>query len=196
MKIVVGKWLRDKNQTIALEVYSSSTAASVSGLEEARGLKAPQAGSLHSVRKPLSKPWKKPIAPFPPTPPKVYTVDSLNFRDLVQRLTGSPEFMSPSHNPTSTTQFEVPHHQRLQRVAPPPLHVAAPPLSRAEVSAPLNMFSGLDHSNHNYSNSSMNTFTSNSLGLGLNLSPSSYNWFTFPILSPGTLASLEQSTVP
>ncbi|KAE8671476.1 VQ motif-containing protein 29 [Hibiscus syriacus] len=180
-----------------MEAYSSSSStaasASASGWEESRGLKAPQAGSLHSVRKPLSKPWKKPIAPFPPTPPKVYTVDPLNFRDLVQKLTGSPEFMSPSHISTSTTHFEVPHHQRLQRVAPPPLHVSAPPLSRAEVSAPLNMFSGLDHSNHNYSNTSKDTFTSNSLGV--NLSPS-YNWCTFPILSPGTLASLEQSTVP
>ncbi|KAE8704850.1 putative GTP-binding protein engB [Hibiscus syriacus] len=175
-----------------MEAYSSSASAA-SGLEEGRGLKASFHGSLHSVRKPLSKPWKKPIAPFPPTPPKVYTVDPINFRDLVQKLTGSPEFMSRAHNPTSTTQFEVPH-QRLQRVAPPPLHIAASPLSRAEVSAPLNMFSGLDQSSQNYSNSTMNTFTSNSLGL--NLSPSSYNWCAFPILSPGTLASLEQSTVP
>ncbi|KAL4376478.1 hypothetical protein GQ457_02G008480 [Hibiscus cannabinus] len=185
---------------MAMESYSSSSAgAGASGFKEARGLKAPQAsfqGSLHSVRKPLPKPWKKPIAPFPPTPPKVYTVDPIHFRDLVQKLTGSPEFTSQSHNPMSTAQFEVPH-QRLQRVAPPPLHVAASPLSRAEVSAPLNLFSGLDHStsqNQNSSNSSMNTITSSSLGL--NLSPSSYNWCAFPILSPGTLASLEQSTVP
>ncbi|GMI68762.1 hypothetical protein HRI_000545500 [Hibiscus trionum] len=189
-----------------MESYSSSSssaaaAAAALGFEEARGLKlkatpASFHGSLHSVRKPLSKPWKKPIAPFPPTPPKVYTVDPINFRDLVQKLTGSPEFMSRSHIPTSTTQFEVPH-QRLQRVAPPPLHVAASPLSRAEVSAPLNLFSGLDDStsqNQNYSNVPMNTITSNSFGL--NLSPSSYNWCAFPILSPGTLATLEQSTVP
>ncbi|KAE8701168.1 VQ motif-containing protein 29 [Hibiscus syriacus] len=177
-----------------MEAYSSSSA-----------MKAPQAssfhGSLHSVNKPLSKPWKKPIAPFPPTPPKVYTVDPRNFRDLVQKLTGSPEFMPQTHNLTPTTQFELPHHhQRLQGVAPPPLHVAASPLSRVEVSAPLNLFSGLDHHIHTtsqnliFSNNSMNTITSNSLGL--NMSPSSYNWCAFPILSPGTLASLEQSTVP
>ncbi|KAE8695970.1 VQ motif-containing protein 29 [Hibiscus syriacus] len=170
-----------------MEAYSSSSA-----------MKAPQAssfnGSLHSVRKPLSKPWKKPTAPFPPTPPKVYTVDPRNFRDLVQKLTGSPEFMLQTHNLTSATQFELPHHhhQRLQRVAPPPLHVAASPLSRVEVSAPLNLFSGSQ--NQSFSNNSMNTITSNSLGL--NISPSSYNWCAFPILSPGTLASLEQSTVP
>ncbi|KAE8704102.1 VQ motif-containing protein 29 [Hibiscus syriacus] len=183
-----------------MEAYSSSVAAA-SGFEETRGLKAPQAssfhGSLHTVRKPFSKPWKKPIAPFPPTPPKVYAVDPRNFRDLVQKLTGAPEFMPQTHNLTSTTQFELPHHQRLQRVAPHPLHVAASPLSRVEVSAPLNLFSGLDHTipqHQSFSNNSMNTMTSNSLGL--NLSPSSYNWCAFPILSPGTLASLEQSTVP
>ncbi|GMJ08058.1 hypothetical protein like AT2G22880 [Hibiscus trionum] len=181
-----------------MEAYSSSSSAAAAlGFEETRGLKAPQAssfhGSLHSVRKPLSKPWKKPIAPFPPTPPKVYTVDPINFRDLVQKLTGAPEFMSRTHNPTSTTQFELPrhHHQRLQRVAPPPLHVAVPPLSRAEVSAPLNLFSGLD-----LTTSQNQSFCNNSMNLGLNLSPSSYNWCAFPILSPGTLATLEQSTVP
>ncbi|KAK8517456.1 hypothetical protein V6N13_127632 [Hibiscus sabdariffa] len=187
-----------------MEAYSSSAAGAALGFEETRGLKAPSFhGSLHSVRKPLSKPWKKPIAPFPPTPPKVYTVDPINFRDLVQKLTGAPEFMSQTHNPTSTAQFELPRHQhqhqhqRLQRVAPPPLHVAASPLSRTEVSAPLNLFSGLDLTtcqNQSFSNNSMNTITSNSLGL--NLSPSSYNWCAFPILSPGTLATLEQSTVP
>ncbi|KAG4115071.1 hypothetical protein ERO13_D12G076200v2 [Gossypium hirsutum] len=184
-----------------MEAYSSyAAAAAASSSEEARGLKASQAsfhGSLHSVRKPLSKPWKKPIAPFPPTPPKVYTVDPINFRDLVQQLTGAPQFMSQSHNQTSTSQFQAqqPQQQRLQRVAPPALHVAAPPLSRTEVSAPLHLVSGLYHTtsqNQNFSDNAM--FTSNSLGL--TLSPSLFNWCTFPILSPGTLASLEQSTVP
>ncbi|KAF5747282.1 hypothetical protein HS088_TW05G00002 [Tripterygium wilfordii] len=65
---------------------------------------------LHSVRKPQLKPWKKPIAPLPPTPPRVYKVDPVNFRDLVQKLTSAPEFQT----------------QRLRKIAPPPLDVVVP----------------------------------------------------------------------
>ncbi|XVF59230.1 hypothetical protein PTKIN_Ptkin07bG0259200 [Pterospermum kingtungense] len=168
-----------------MEAYSSSSSSSLALQEAKRGPKAPQPfyASLHSVRKPMAKPWKKPIAPLPPTPPKVYKVDPINFRGLVQKLTGAPEFM-----PQSDLQLPqaAPPHQGLQRVAPPPLHVAASPLSSAEVSAPLQLVSGLDHTkpeNQKFSDNSTNS-------LGLNLSPSSYNWScAFPILSPGTLSS-------
>ncbi|KAL8044648.1 hypothetical protein ABFX02_08G058700 [Erythranthe guttata] len=72
----------------------------------------PQAhrSSLHSVRKSVIT--KKPISPMPaPNPPKVYKVDPVDFRDVVQRLTGGapPEFL-----PTT----------RLQEVAPPPLTIS------------------------------------------------------------------------
>ncbi|EOX91740.1 hypothetical protein QUC31_003262 [Theobroma cacao] len=178
-----------------MEAYSSYSSSS-STLQEARGLKVAQPfhASLHEVRKPLAKPWKKPIAPLPPTPPRVYKVDPINFRDLVQKLTGAPEFMSQSQ---SSSQLQLPHHQRLQRVAPPPLSVASSPLSRAEVSAQLHLLSGFDHSAKTQNQKFLDNakITSNS-SLGLNLSPSSYNWCAFPILSPGTLSSLEQSTVP
>ncbi|KAL2348296.1 hypothetical protein Fmac_002296 [Flemingia macrophylla] len=40
---------------------------------------------LHSVRKPQAKPWKKAATPI-----RVYKVDAINFRDLVQQLTGAP----------------------------------------------------------------------------------------------------------
>ena len=178
-----------------MEAYSSSSSAA---LQKAKGLKVPQPfhASLHSVRKkPLSKPWKKPIAPLPPTPPKFYKVDPINFRDLVQKLTGAPEFMSHSQHQMSSSQFHQLPHQRLQRVAPPPLHVAASPLSREEVSAPLHLLNGLDHTKPQNQTFSDNAIISSN-SLGLNLSPSSYNWFAFPILSPGTLSCLEQSTVP
>ncbi|XVF17494.1 hypothetical protein REPUB_Repub10bG0127600 [Reevesia pubescens] len=170
-----------------MEAYSSSSSSKIAQTFHA---------SLHSVRKPLAKPWKKPIAPFPPTPPKIYRVDPINFRDLVQKLTGAPEFMSQSQHQTLTSSSQLPHHQRLQRVAPPPLHVAASPLSMAEASAPLHLVSGLDHTkpqNQKFSDNAM--ITSNSLGF-MNSSPSSYNWCAFPMLSPGTLSSFEQSTVP
>ncbi|XP_022752066.1 uncharacterized protein LOC111300714 [Durio zibethinus] len=180
-----------------MEAYSSSSSSS-SALQEGRGgLKVAQPfhASLHSVRKPLAKPFKKPIAPLPPTPCKIYRVDPINFRDLVQKLTGAPEFISQSHQQSSSSSLSQLPQQRLQRVAPPPIYVAPSPLSRTEVSAPLHPLSELDHMKPQDQKFSDNAIiTPNSLGL--NFSPSSYNWFSFPILSPGTMSSLEQSTVP
>ncbi|XP_048439789.1 uncharacterized protein LOC103928862 [Pyrus x bretschneideri] len=55
------------------------------------------------------KPWKKPaVAPLPPTPPRIYKVDPINFRELVQRLTCAPEFMET---------------RSLQSVAPPTIDI-------------------------------------------------------------------------
>ena len=57
---------------------------------------------LHSVRKSPTKTWNKkaPIAPMVPTPAKVYKVDRINFKELVQSLTCAPQFMPPQphHN--------------------------------------------------------------------------------------------------
>ncbi|KAK2356797.1 VQ motif-containing protein [Trifolium repens] len=52
---------------------------------------------LHTVRKSPTKTWNKkaPIAPMAPTPPKVYKVDPINFKELVQSLTCAPEFLPP-----------------------------------------------------------------------------------------------------
>ncbi|KAK2410437.1 hypothetical protein P8452_71456 [Trifolium repens] len=52
---------------------------------------------LHTVRKSPTKTWNKkaPIAPMAPTPPKVYRVDRINFKQLVQSLTCAPEFLPP-----------------------------------------------------------------------------------------------------
>ncbi|KAK7386351.1 hypothetical protein VNO78_26530 [Psophocarpus tetragonolobus] len=91
-----------------MEAYSSSYSSSNSSYltqkrEESKDVKQvyPLHQShnswLHSVRKSPAKPWKKaPVAPMPPTPVKVYKVDAINFRDVVQQLTGAP------HNPVQT----------------------------------------------------------------------------------------------
>lgn len=52
---------------------------------------------LHSVRKSPTKTWNKklPIAPMAPTPAKVYKVDPINFKELVQSLTCAPQFIPP-----------------------------------------------------------------------------------------------------
>ncbi|CAK8539617.1 unnamed protein product [Lathyrus sativus] len=62
--------------------------------------KSQSSSLLNSVRKPQAKPWKKTsvIAPQPSTAIRVYEVDVMNFRKLVQQLTGAPEFKPRRHH--------------------------------------------------------------------------------------------------
>lgn len=98
-----------------MEAYSMSYSASESSYvsqnsEEARGLKNgyPYSQSHDSSRKSQGKAWKKaPVAPPPATPVKIYQVDVMNFRDLVQQLTGAPEFKPQQLHPQ-------PFHSRKQ----------------------------------------------------------------------------------
>ncbi|KAK6923166.1 VQ protein [Dillenia turbinata] len=148
--------------------------------------KQPFESSLHAIRKtnPM-KHMKKPIAPFPPTPPKVYKVDSINFREVVQQLTGAPEFQA----------------KRLQSVAPPPLNLAKnTPLSERDMSKPLHTErSPLSAFYRELISDSIETtkpvkYVDHNAMFGMSFSPSSFAC-SFPLLSPGTLSSLEQSTV-
>ncbi|GAV57723.1 VQ domain-containing protein [Cephalotus follicularis] len=110
-----------------MEAFSSYSSDSSTYLPPHQGgeryLKVPESytASLHSVRKSPSKPWKKPIAPLPPTPQRLYKVDPINFRDLVQKLTGAPQNQS----------------SRLQRVAPPNVIVAKSSLYQRDVATSL-----------------------------------------------------------
>ncbi|KAF7129543.1 hypothetical protein RHSIM_Rhsim10G0095100 [Rhododendron simsii] len=187
--------------------------------------------SLHSVRKLSTKIMKEPIAPLPPTPRRVYKVDPLNFKRLVQKLTAAPEFQS----------------RRLESVSPPPLRlstntVSDKPSTTLEVlptpiaitptmsetyselmsekleiqawkqsdslaTANLMGFSPSPMSHAWYWSSeildtqpfSLDTEPwkqSESLAIGSlmgsSLSPSSHLWCSFPLLSPGTVSSLEK----
>lgn len=86
---------------MTMETYSSSNSSSKSSYlsqnTEAKGVKQVYPfkfhSLLHSVRKSPGK--KAPIAPMPPKPVKVYKVDVINFKDLVQQLTCAPEFIPP-----------------------------------------------------------------------------------------------------
>lgn len=142
--------------------------------------------SLHSVRKPPAKLMKKPIAPLPPTPPRVYKVDSINFKAVVQRLTSQP--------------------RRLQDVAPPPLNLSTSTLSDQNIATPLCLFPSPGDQTQ-----SCDTFgelvnleakpgkVSEGFGalspLGFGLSPSSLSWCSFALTSPGSLSSWGQSPV-
>ncbi|CAI8609386.1 unnamed protein product [Vicia faba] len=69
---------------------------------------------LHSVRKSPAKTWKKALI----APVKVYTVDPVNFKELVQFLTCAPQFVPPQpdlHNlPQSTNIDTVPSNNWYQ----------------------------------------------------------------------------------
>ncbi|KAK7852980.1 vq motif-containing protein 29 [Quercus suber] len=181
-----------------LSTYSSSSSSSTylsQSFQETKSAKLPQPfnSSLHTVKKPPTKPWKKPVAPLPPTPPRIYKVDPINFRDLVQKLTGATEFQS---------------QQRLQSVAPPPLNVAnstqplmynrnisvPPQLHHSTTKPPLSAVVYQDLTSREMKPQKISDSEEAAFSLGMNLSPSSLNWCSYPLMSPGTLSSLEQST--
>jgi len=66
---------------------------------------------LHSVRKSPAKTWNKklPIAPMAPTPAKVYKVDPINFKELVQSLTCAPQFIPPQPHHNLDLQSSIDH---------------------------------------------------------------------------------------
>ncbi|KAJ4714693.1 VQ motif-containing protein [Melia azedarach] len=175
-----------------MEAYSSSSSSAYLQQNNSGEAKGSFRSSIHSVRKSPAKPWnKKPIAPMPPTRPRVYKVDPINFRDLVQKLTGAePECSSQS--------------QRLKSVAPPPLNVAAhsyfggdvagaplqllPPPGKTTEMSDFYMELMSEISDAKTQKTSDCGMASNTVGLSL--SPSSYNWRTYPLLSPGSLSTV------
>jgi hypothetical protein len=150
---------------------------------------------LHAVRKSPTKPWKKPAVapPLPPKPPKVYKVDPVNFRDVVQKLTGATEFQPP----------------RLQTAAPPPLSVAALLPLPPSVEPPRDHHQQLQHiptakrvpfwavhpQDHMMSSGTEEIMKPQQMSDSSSEdAPFSQNWFSFPLLSPGSISSLDQST--
>lgn len=183
-----------------MEAYSSYSSSSSSTYSSPKAkTNSLHSSVLHTVRKSPTKPGKKPAVapPLPPKPPRIYKVDPVNFRDVVQKLTGATEFQP----------------RRLQSAAPPPLNVAQPTLSSAEppheqlqlpkaktvpfwAVYPQDMMSGTQTQEIMKSQEMSDSTTEEapfSLGM-MNQSPSSHNWFSFPLLSPGTISSLDQST--
>ncbi|KAF7129392.1 hypothetical protein RHSIM_Rhsim10G0095000 [Rhododendron simsii] len=179
--------------------------------------------SLHSVRKPYSmKIMKKPIAPLPPTPRKVYKVDSSNFKQLVQKLTAAPEFQSRSLEsmappalslPTATvsdkpsTTLELlpspiaitPMSETYSELMSEKMEIQAWNQSESLATASPVGFS-LSPMSHAWCSSEIldtePSKESESLAMaspmGSSLSPWSHMWSSFPLLSPGTISSLER----
>ncbi|XP_051127106.1 uncharacterized protein LOC127248682 [Andrographis paniculata] len=147
---------------------SSSSASTHFNPENQKSYRPPPAyrSALHAVRKlPGGKNviTKKPIAPMPPTPPKIYKVNPVDFRDVVQRLTGAIEL-----RPT-----------RLREVAPPPLSLSP----RQEI-----IMTQRNNNNNNILGFDGGNYGAISPTL-FSLSPSSMAWCSSILMSPGALSS-------
>lgn len=91
-----------KMESHSHKIYSSSFSSSSSSLashdQHEEKKEKPYLSTLHGVRSLPSKSiTKKPIAPSSPIPPKIYRVEAVNFRQVVQMLTAAPEFQSHSN---------------------------------------------------------------------------------------------------
>ncbi|KAL3526906.1 hypothetical protein ACH5RR_011562 [Cinchona calisaya] len=157
--------------------------------------------SLHAVRKLPLKPMKKPIAPLPPMKPKVYKVDSINFKQVVQRLTSAPEFQPNYHTQGAEEVAEKAPagpglgQRRLEEVAPPALdlsttllpdHFSSAGGNIDEIPANFSELIASERKNHKFSET-----CGAPSPLGFSFSPSSLAWCLSPLLSPGTLSFLD-----
>ncbi|XP_016451702.2 uncharacterized protein LOC107776331 [Nicotiana tabacum] len=196
---------------------SSSSSNSIPYQQEVKKNKALPSyhSSLHGVRRlPLKPMTKQPIAPLPPTPPKIYRVEPVNFKEVVQMLTVAPEFQSVFNNSSSDSDSSSNNSNswRLKDVAPPPLDLSPVSLPRNSIAAEWREFLRPSSSSNNRAesisaaynestieaqershetpqNPSDNIFGSCSPLANFPLSPASFAWCSSILLSPGTLAS-------
>ncbi|XP_047340700.1 VQ motif-containing protein 9-like [Impatiens glandulifera] len=86
--------------------------------------------SHHKISKPARRPAFDPPPPQPQPPlqappqqnqPPVYNINKSDFRDVVQKLTGSPAHERLSGTPPCPIQPPKQPNSRLQRIRPPPL---------------------------------------------------------------------------
>lgn len=85
-------YMEDKSQAFMSQSYLNAQETATQATKN-------YLASLHSTRKQPSKPLKRPISPpLNPMHPHVYRVEPVNFKELVQRLTGAPEH-EPVVNP-------------------------------------------------------------------------------------------------
>ncbi|GMH24579.1 hypothetical protein Nepgr_026422 [Nepenthes gracilis] len=156
---------------------------------------------LHSIHKPSppSKPPKKPALPQQPgaaKQTKVYNVKPKHFRELVQQLTGAPEFQRPT--------------RRLQSFAPPTLQCipAAPAVSSyiatsgygvdqlalRNAAFPMEMMGETLRTKQNEKISESGAEGLIMVGTegSVCLSPGFQTWCALSLLSPETLATMDQ----
>ncbi|CAN0917797.1 hypothetical protein LINGRAHAP2_LOCUS30519 [Linum grandiflorum] len=158
---------------------------------------------------------KLPIAPLPPNrPPKVYKVHPINFKELVQNLTGASAAQPRRMQNLAPAPLDL-LGDRQQQQPPPPLQQLLPPThstKSVDVDETESPFSALyrelmttettaaatsnDNNNYNYNYNYSNVMTesvitSSSTSLDLNLgSPTSQHCWYSPLLSPAAAGNL------
>ncbi|KAI4327326.1 hypothetical protein L6164_019800 [Bauhinia variegata] len=168
-----------------MEAYSGSSSSSKSAYPYQFQPQSQSLQFLHSVRKVNAKPWKKhAVAPLPPTPLKVYKVDPMNFRNLVQQLTGAPEFQNavPSLNVASAALPPKPSRDVIDIAASSPSPYAWSTPKSTLSNNNNGCYQGMESEALGMKSASQESMIGSGSGsaslLELNLlSPSSYNWF-------------------
>lgn len=159
------------------------------------------------MRKPPAKAWKKSAAL--PIPPKVYRVDPRGFRELVQRLTGATELGPHRLRDAAPAPLDLaprpcaPPPQPPQQQAAPPLqaylHGGSSPLPCSTSEFAHGFLAGEAAALADPQQMSTDVGYQSQVYMAGIPSPSLYSacltWCNLPLLSPGSMACLEQSTV-
>ncbi|KAK1383180.1 Zinc finger homeobox protein [Heracleum sosnowskyi] len=156
---------------------TSTSSSSTNHFSRAQEAQPSYHSALHSIRRPLQPKLmtKKPIAPLPPTPPKIYQVEPSNFKEVVQKLTSIPECQP----------------RRLKDMAPPPLNLLQS--TSTAISNDHDIYS--DITKDDFVTLPTTSFSDHFGTLTPTLSPATLAWCSFLIQSPGNVSNLEQGTV-
>ncbi|MCD9639641.1 hypothetical protein HAX54_024291 [Datura stramonium] len=199
------------------KVYSSSfssSSSSFAGHDHQHDEKKEKSylSTLHTVRSLPSKPTitKKPMALSPTIiPPKIYRVEAVNFRQVVQMLTAAPEFQfqSPSNSMPASASTHLPE------VAPPPPLDLSSPTSLSSNMSPIGgqwreflppastVVMSTDEASNDSTTEAQERHVKSPIPpgacspLAFPQSPSSFAWCSSLLSTPDTLTSLDSSAV-
>ncbi|CAN4123658.1 unnamed protein product [Withania somnifera] len=197
-------------ESYSYKIYSSSFSSSSSSFvghdQHGEKKEKPYLSTLHRVRSVPSKSIiKKPIAPAPPIPPKIYRVEAVYFRQVVQMLTAAPEFQSqfsksaPGSGSTHLQEVSAPLDLsptslssniniggRWREFLPPSSTVVIP-------TDEASYYESTSGARERHVNSPIQSGACSPLGFPQ--SPSSFVGCSSHFLSPDTLTSMDSSTV-
>ncbi|CAN4121451.1 unnamed protein product [Withania somnifera] len=137
---------------------------------------------------------KLPIAPSPPTPPKIYRVEPIIFKEVVQMLTSAPEFQSDvAPPPLDLSPVSSQRNNSTNNIATQWLEFLRPSNNQvvesinATYNDSINDSQEKSHVTHGIPLE--NTIGSFSPLANFPLSPASFAWCSSILFSPGTLTS-------
>ncbi|KAF7851439.1 hypothetical protein BT93_L3945 [Corymbia citriodora subsp. variegata] len=179
----------------------SSNSLTENNAKRGRGLSSSHISSLYSLRKKMSamapkRPREKmPIAPMPPVPKRVYTVDYADFKAVVQELTGKPTVaaaLAPA--PLSILPAADCHLAASVTLPDDEDDRMSWPSSAGNPGLMSNAWTDHASEDSHEVSTDQSSGTADSDPFGLSVVASSQGWYSvdYHVLSPGTMASLEQ----